>query len=455
MAKLNAASFFGTNIQSQNIVSEGSSATQTAPTSSFNSSQLIQIIKEYQSILTDNRERTKVDVSLMSSIRELMSSMSLITSNLNSLKKTVVDHLKSHSSLLRTKKPKPSYSSDTETDRPGGWSKSPERVSSLSSPLGDMSKTAGLIAAATAGITAAIGSLQFGDGSNGDAPDVSSAPGEQKLAAFIATIEASGDQNQADVLQSMYNRAGQNYSGYGGLFGQLTAPNQYSPLSAAIHGTTDPAAQRKFGPVANKLGKTPSERIEKLREIISKPDALNQLQTLFGDGSASNAAIILDDALKGGTLSKKSKDFIKGRTDFGDKPGNGGASGQTINRGRGGNYFGENGSNIPASPPPASPNNLQASATPDLSGEDVRVALSPTSLSTAEVKPEERMVPDLTMDATKQGDGQPPILIYQASPTPRMQPQLQAQNSGTIQPTDPYGSSIPGALCLGSYCALS
>ena len=253
----------------------------------------------------------------------------------------------------------------------------------------------------------------------------------------------------------MYNRAGQNYSGYGGLFGQLTAPNQYSPLSAAIHGTTDPAAQRKYGPVADKLGKTPSERIEKLREIISKPDALNQLQTLFGGGSASNAAIILDDALKGGPLSKKSKDFIKGRTDFGAAPGVGGASGQTINRGPGGNYFGENGSNIPSSPPPAAPNNLQSSATPDLSGEDVRVALSPTSPSTAEVKPERRMVPDLAMDATEQGDGQPPILISQASPTPRMQPQLQAQNSGTIQPTDPDGSSIPGALCLGSYCALS
>jgi hypothetical protein len=158
-------------------------------------------------------------------------------------------------------------------------------------------------------------------------PVVSSAPGESNLAAFISTLESSQLQDQADVMQSMTNRAGQNYSGYGGLFGQLTAPNQYSPLSAAIHGTTDPKAQTKYGPVADKLGKTPQERIANLQQIISKPDALSQLQTLFGAGNASAAKSLIDDFYSGGPLSKESARFIQGRTDFGARSGVGGALG--------------------------------------------------------------------------------------------------------------------------------
>jgi len=158
-------------------------------------------------------------------------------------------------------------------------------------------------------------------------PVVSSAPGESNLAAFISTLESSQLQDQADVMQSMTNRAGQNYSGYGGLFGQLTAPNQYSPLSAAIHGTTDPKAQAKYGPVADKLGKTPQERIANLQQIISKPDALSQLQTLFGAGNASAAKSLIDDFYSGGPLSKESARFIQGRTDFGARSGVGGALG--------------------------------------------------------------------------------------------------------------------------------
>ena len=158
-------------------------------------------------------------------------------------------------------------------------------------------------------------------------PVVSSAPGESNLAAFISTLESSQLQDQADVMQSMTNRAGQNYSGYGGLFGQLTAPNQYSPLSAAIHGTTDPDAQAKYGPVAAKLGKTPQERIANLQQIISKPDALSQLQTLFGAGNASAAKSLIDDFYAGGPLSKESARFIQGRTDFGARSGVGGALG--------------------------------------------------------------------------------------------------------------------------------
>ena len=157
---------------------------------------------------------------------------------------------------------------------------------------------------------------------------VSTAPGEAQLAAFVATMESSTPQDQADVMQSMVNRAGQNYDGNGGLFGQLTAKNQYSPLSAAIHGTTDPRAQAKYGPVAAKLGATPQERIENLKKILAQPDALSQLESLFGGiSSASGAKTLADDFYAGGPLSTEAARLIQGRTDFGAKSGVGGALG--------------------------------------------------------------------------------------------------------------------------------
>jgi hypothetical protein len=175
---------------------------------------------------------------------------------------------------------------------------------------------------------------KLGEGINNPPPTpppgdtISSAPGEAKLAAFVATMESSTLQDQADVMQSMINRAAQNHSGYGGLFGQLTAKNQYSPLSAAIHGTTDPDAQAKYGPVAAKLGRTPEERIAKIREIIAQPDGLAQLQSLFGGiSSASMAKTLADDFYSKGPLSTEAARFIQGRTDFGAASGVGGAQG--------------------------------------------------------------------------------------------------------------------------------
>lgn len=174
----------------------------------------------------------------------------------------------------------------------------------------------------------------------------SSAPGEAKLAAFVSTLESSSPQDQADVLQSMVNRASQNYSGYGGLFGQLTAREQYSPLSAAIYGTSgDRDAAAVYGSVAAKLGNTPEERIQKLRQIISQPDAYTQLETLFGRGSAQNAKQIEEDALSNGPMSEQARALIGGRTDFGAEPGRGGAQGGGYVR-RNSNYFGGVNANV-------------------------------------------------------------------------------------------------------------
>jgi hypothetical protein len=198
----------------------------------------------------------------------------------------------------------------------------------------------------------AINILLSGGGGPGPGPGggpggnvISSAPGEANLAAFIATLESSQLQDQSDVMQSMVNRAGQNYSGNGGLLGQLTAREQYSPLSAVIYGTSgDPAAARKYGPIAARLGNTPQERIVSLKQIISQPDALSQLQTMFGAGNASNAKKLLDDFYSNGPLSKESQKLIGGRTDFGARSGVGGATGSGQIK-RSSNTFGAAGSN--------------------------------------------------------------------------------------------------------------
>jgi len=193
----------------------------------------------------------------------------------------------------------------------------------------------------------AVNMLLSGGGNPGpgSGPVISSAPGEANLAAFIATLESSQLQDQSDVLQSMANRAGQNYGGHGSLFGQVTAREQYSPLSAAIYGTSgDPAAARVYGPIAASLGNTPQERIARLQQIISQPDALSQLQTLFGAGNASNAKRLLDDFYSNGPLSKESQKLIRGRTNFGAASGVGGATGSGQIK-RSSNTFGAAGSN--------------------------------------------------------------------------------------------------------------
>ena len=68
------------------------------------------------------------------------------------------------------------------------------------------------------------GGSPSGPGPSGPGPSgpvISSSPGESNLAAFVSTLESSQLQDQADVMQSMVNRAGQNYGEYGGLFGQI------------------------------------------------------------------------------------------------------------------------------------------------------------------------------------------------------------------------------------------
>ena len=130
-----------------------------------------------------------------------------------------------------------------------------------------------------------------------------------KAAAFLGTLEASAPQDVADTFQVMLNRASTNHSGYGGLFEQITAPEQFSPYSAAIYGdSADGAAASYYGG----LGVT----LDELAEMSSAPNAFEQLEARFGAGSASIAQQVLADFESEGTLSQNSKEFIGGMVSF-------------------------------------------------------------------------------------------------------------------------------------------
>ena len=168
---------------------------------------------------------------------------------------------------------------------------------------------------------------------------VTGSTAERNLAAFLSTLEATGDQNSMDALQVMLNRTALSKSGKGytwagnSLFEQITAKEQFSPYSAAIFGTSaDPNAAAKYG---NILSGSPEERRRKLLEIASGPNALNNLQTLFKGGDAASASRVLADLESDGALAKESRRYIQGRTSFrGYRSGSG-----DLNRGRGGNFF--------------------------------------------------------------------------------------------------------------------
>ena len=175
--------------------------------------------------------------------------------------------------------------------------------------------------------------------------------GEQNLAAFLSTMEASGNQNQADAFQVMLNRtadaqAGGSMKAYGTTLGdQITAKEQFSPLSAAIYGVSeDSAAAAKYGTISRALGNTPEERKKKLLEIASQPNGMEALQKLFGGGSASDAAKVLKDFQTGGSLSQQSATDIGSMVSF--RGYSDGLPADRYNRGEGGNFFFGKGSKV-------------------------------------------------------------------------------------------------------------
>jgi hypothetical protein len=144
-------------------------------------------------------------------------------------------------------------------------------------------------------------------------PAVSSAPGDEKLAAFVATMEAGSPENAADAMQVMLNRSASGKYGKG-LSGVLSGYDQFSPISAAIFGKSeDEHAQAKYGPIAAKLpGNTPQEKFKYLQQVASEPDGLNKLQQLFGGGNSGVAATILNDS----KYLESSRQNVKGALNF-------------------------------------------------------------------------------------------------------------------------------------------
>lgn len=191
----------------------------------------------------------------------------------------------------------------------------------------------------------------------------------ENIAAFTSTLEATGDQNQADVMQVMVNRA---KGDSGKLAHEVTGRAQFTPMSSAIYGVTghDPAADAAYGHIAPLLGKTPEERKAKLREIASGPEGLNNLRKLFKKGDPAAASRIINDFKTGGALSAKSRAGVGGGIYFKGRSQNPG--GVYLDRGGpGANKFHDKGSGktyslaqgVPVTTPPAKPG-VAAASTP-------------------------------------------------------------------------------------------
>lgn len=149
--------------------------------------------------------------------------------------------------------------------------------------------------------------------STGEVSTVSSAPGDEKLAAFVATMEAGSPENAADALQVMLNRAAT--GGYGkGLPGVLSGYDQFSPISAAIYGrSADARAASIYGPLYSRIpGNNPSEKFKYLQKVASGPNGLKELEKIFGGGSAAVAAEILNNP----KYLKSSRSNVRGALNF-------------------------------------------------------------------------------------------------------------------------------------------
>ena len=159
--------------------------------------------------------------------------------------------------------------------------------------------------------------------------DAKSSGADLVAAAHLATLEASGEQNVADVMQVILNRSAAGPS----VAEVITAHEQFSPYSAAIYGTSqDTDAAAKYGLVAIQ----PAE----IFELAKKSNGLELLTQRFGAGNPQVAQKVLDDFKSQGKLSKESANFVGGATFFMGYPT--GVSGERHRGGRGANYFRDN-----------------------------------------------------------------------------------------------------------------
>ena len=145
-------------------------------------------------------------------------------------------------------------------------------------------------------------------------------------AAHLATLEASGAQNVADVFQVILNRSKKRKQPVSVV---ITEKEQFSPYSAAIYGdSADDAAATVYGD----LGITKKE----IFQLAAKPNGLQLLVERFGNGNAAIAQEVLDDFKSEGPMSQEAAEFVGGAEYFMGYE-TGGLNERK--RGPGGNYF--------------------------------------------------------------------------------------------------------------------
>ena len=158
-----------------------------------------------------------------------------------------------------------------------------------------------VLAAAAAGATGAADPLDAAT-----IKDAQSSGADLVAAAHLATLEASGAQNVADVFQVILNRSKKRKKSIAEV---ITAREQFSPYSAAIYGTSaDAAAANVYGDI----GITKKE----IFEIAAKPNGLQLLVERFNNGSAAIAQQVLDDFKSEGPLSQEAANFVGGAEYF-------------------------------------------------------------------------------------------------------------------------------------------
>ena len=185
----------------------------------------------------------------------------------------------------------------------------------------DLNNFLTVLAAAAAGATGAADPLDAAA-----IKDAQSSGADLVAAAHLATLEASGLQNVADVFQVILNRSKKRNKSIAEV---ITAREQFSPYSAAIYGTS---ADTNAADVYGDLGVTKKE----IFEIAAKPNGLQLLVERFNNGSAAIAQQVLDDFKSEGPLSQEAASFVGGAEYFMGYE-TGGLNERK--RGPGGNYF--------------------------------------------------------------------------------------------------------------------
>jgi hypothetical protein len=297
-----------------------------------------------------------------------------------------------------------------------------------------------------AGASASSSSGSRPSPSPGGTPGVPSSPvvsgsADEKLAAYTSVLEGTEGQNAADAFQVMLNRTAQNHSGYGGLGEQVMARGQFTPISAAIYGSSgDPAADRAYGHIAPMLGKTPEERKAKLRQIV-ETEGLQGLDRIFKRDLAGNANTVLADFKSRGPLSQAAAQGVKGREYFKGQDHLPNKRPEDFYRGTGGNYFHGN--------PSGKIGTLQPTVVP--SGGQQQTTQSQIQSRVQPTPPSDQQAQQIQNVTRSPSDQKPSVAVINAPPEIAAIPtgETQSGGGGNMMQLPPASSSGPDVSMYG------